>query len=139
MSHIDSPEYMALEWVAADPDVANRLYSNSKIVQRWALAVLFFVTNGESWYQSNDWLSFTDECTWFSKASGSICDSNGLLMTLDLQDNGLEGTLPPQISLLLKLRTLNLQNNRLEGNIPHELSLLSNSLSKFVDGFHLPT
>jgi hypothetical protein len=140
LSHIDSPEYMALEWVASDPDVANRLYSKSKIVQRWVLAVLFFVTNDDSsWYESDDWLRFTDECTWFSKASGSICNSDGFLMTLDLQDNGLEGTLPPQISVLSNLRTLNLQNNHLEGNIPHELSLLSNSLSKFVDGFHRPT
>jgi hypothetical protein len=127
---------MSLEWVASDPAVANGLYSDSKIVQRWVLAVLFFVTNDDSWYQSNDWLMFTDECTWFSKASGSICDSNGLLTTLDLQDNGLEGTLPPQISVLSSLQTLNLQDNRLDGNIPHELSLLSNSLSKCVlDGF----
>jgi hypothetical protein len=138
LSDIDSPEYMALEWVASDPAVANILYSDSKIVQRWVLAVLFFVTNVDSWYQSDDWLSFTDECTWFSKAAGSICDNNGLLMTLDLKDNGLEGTLPLQISLLPSLRTLNLQNNRLEGIIPQELSLLSNSLSKFVDGYHQP-
>jgi hypothetical protein len=139
LSHLDSPEYMALQWVAADPDVANVLYSNRKIVQRWALAVLFFVANGDSWYQSNNWLLFTDECTWFSKASGSICDSDGLLITLDLQDNGLVGTLPPQISLLLNLRTLNLQDNRLQGSIPMELSFLSNSLSKFLDGFYRPT
>jgi hypothetical protein len=52
------------------------------------------------------------------------CHSHGLLTTLDLQDNGLEGTLPPQISVLSNLRIFNLQDNRLDGNIPHELSSL---------------
>ncbi|KAH6790460.1 hypothetical protein C2S51_005466 [Perilla frutescens var. frutescens] len=43
------------------------------------------------------------------------------VMTLDLSDNNLTGTIPVQIALLSKLQTLNLSRNSLTGSIPQNI------------------
>jgi hypothetical protein len=107
-----SPQFQALVWLSLDPSF--NLYSEERAVQRWVLAVLAFSlapTTGASGRRLalSGWLTYTDECTWFSSTSGrSVCDTDGMYQIIDLQDMGLTGELPP------------------------ELSLLSNSLSKFV-------
>lgn len=107
LSNPNPPRSRALEWIALDPLVEDRTYSDSRIFQRWVLATFFYSTGGDSWYDSNGWVSYTDDCTWFSTRNGHrICDAKGNLEVLDLE------------------------HNNLSGSIPHELGILSNSLSK---------
>ena len=47
------------------------------------------------------------------------------LANLGLNDNHLQGTIPPELGNLTKLSSLNLANNRLSGSIPTELGRLN--------------
>ena len=60
------------------------------------------------------------------------------LLSLDLSDNSLYGSIPSQISNLSRLTHLDLGSNQLSGNIPFEIGMLV-SLDQGPDrfGFHL--
>jgi DNA-binding SARP family transcriptional activator len=86
-----------------------------------ALATLYNETGGADWKDSSGWLSDSTPCSWF----GVTCD-RGQVAELNLPDNNLSGTIPPEISLLTYLWVLELQYNQLSGSIPPELGSLSN-------------
>ncbi len=49
--------------------------------ERYALATLYFATNGKNWSQSTTFLSGRNECTW----EGVICDKNGSVRQIILR------------------------------------------------------
>jgi hypothetical protein len=110
ISEQNSPQYKAFEWVVSDPMVVNFSYTDTRIIQRWILAVWYYSTLGDNWIRSDNWLTYTNECDWFSTRKGGdhICDGDGNLQIIELE------------------------RNRLNGSIPRELGLLSNSLSKLL-------
>ena len=132
-----TPQAQAYEWLANDPSYWT--YKNETILQRWVLAVLFYSTGGPDWENENfpvtfglgktPWLSYTDECQWESTNKGSngrICDDNGEIFALHLQNIGLNGTIPTEIGLLTRLRLLFVDENvGLGGSIPTELGKLT--------------
>ncbi|MGK3760286.1 MAG: hypothetical protein ACI8RD_012603 [Bacillariaceae sp.] len=86
------------------------------LVQRYALMVLFFGTNGELW-NDEPWsdLVHVHECNFM----GVDCDGNkGQALNLDLQYRKLRGRLPDEVGLLTQLTSVNLMANNLEGSIP---------------------
>jgi hypothetical protein len=93
-----SPQFEALQWMAAD--VSQRPLPDDRILQRWVLAVLFYSTRGSGWAHSDDWLTAVSECFWFTTSEVDICDEEGRIISVELRDNGLEGTLPGELSLL---------------------------------------
>lgn len=106
---IDSPQYEAFEWVANDPDYMN--LSVQRIVQRWAMAVFYFSTNGESWDENatiqaeNAWLSDSHECHWYAASDEeNKCNDDEEIIEIHLSNTGLAGTIPPEIFLLESLR-----------------------------------
>lgn len=66
------PQYLAYEWIMADPHRQN--YSNRRIVQRFALAVVYHATGGPNyWSKNNDWLSYVHhECDWFGQSTPGL-------------------------------------------------------------------
>ena len=96
-----SPHFKALRWLAKE-DMVLEKYSNDKIIQRWVLAAFYFstISDEKSWSNSTGWLQYTDECSWYSRDSRGMCNSEGDVRILDLQHNGLVGTILPEISLL---------------------------------------
>jgi Leucine-rich repeat (LRR) protein len=90
--------------------------------QRKALVALFNSTHGESWKNTDGWLSDAGrigdpgtECDW----AGVQCDASKThVVGLSLSESGLKGVLPAAISNLRRLENLNLSFNRLEGEIP---------------------
>jgi hypothetical protein len=110
-----------------------------------ALVALYNSTNGAAWYRNAGWLDETSACTWDGVTCGhghvSWLDlpSNGLsgalptaawselpyLDGLDLSDNALQGTIPPELGTLDRLRFLWLSFNQLTGTIPGELGNLT--------------
>ena len=97
LSNPSSPQYNAAKWLSEEPSFVS--YSEGKTLQRYALATLYFATNGGQWTNSDGWLTERNECNWYTTTSDEIC-INGNLRILDLQSNNLQGRLPLELALL---------------------------------------
>ena len=109
-----SPQSRALTWIVVEQEQGRRrqvllrrsrrslagISSNSSILQRWVLATFFYSTNGDLWNRKDGWLSNGNECTWFSTQPSTVCNQDGFVQSIDLQNNNLGGTLPPELSIL---------------------------------------
>ncbi|XP_061347793.1 receptor-like protein EIX2 [Gastrolobium bilobum] len=76
---------------------------------------------------SNIYYSFVDSLELVTKGQGSYYRANLHFMTLiDLSNNDLSGTIPPQMFSLVGLHSLNLSDNKLIGSIPNEIGNMYN-------------
>ena len=111
-----SPQYKAAQSIVAEDveywqTIRNMdfLLDPSVTLQRFALAVLYYATDGNNWANNDQWLSPTKECTWF----GITCNAdNQQVIGLDFGDvgNNMRGTLPQEIVLLSGLEQLSATN-----------------------------
>lgn len=105
----DSPQGEAMQWVAADPNFGD--YTEDRLIQRYALAT--FANGLEAQVDVSgsqralaealpQWLDYDiNECDWFStEETDPVCNGFGLYERLVLTDQGLEGTIPMELSLL---------------------------------------
>ena len=90
-------------------------------------------TNGTNWADNSSWLSSQPIRTWH----GVTNDANGRVNGLYLWENGLSGTIPPELGNLSEIAWLILANNQLTGSIPPELGNLSNLTALFLGGNQL--
>ena len=126
-----TPQFLALDWIARE-GTANLPYSSSRFVQRYALAVIYFSTNGGNWIEcsaggacpfGSPWLGADDFCSW----GGIFCSDDVNISTINLgrsTGNGLVGTLPSELSQIRTLNGLQIENNKISGTIPSELALI---------------
>ncbi len=89
---------------------------------RAALTALYHATDGDEWYDNTNWLSDAPLDEWY----GLTTDEDGGVTRLHLEQNNLEGEIPPELGNLANLQTLNLGNNDLSGELPGELGRLTN-------------
>lgn len=95
-----TPQYDALNWLASNAKLDS--YSNNKKIQRYALATLYYGTNGKAWRVQFDWLNKDeDECG--CNSTTHACSGDDVVM-LSLWRNKLIGTIPVEVSLLSSLR-----------------------------------
>jgi Leucine-rich repeat (LRR) protein len=112
--------------------------SELEALERAALVALYNSTKGASWKVRTKWLSSTtSHCDWY----GVTCEGDPgsrKVVSLDLFNNNLVGTIPSELGDLLHLKILKLTTNKLSGTIPdsfsnftslEELYLNSNSLT----------
>lgn len=79
-----------------------------------ALVALYQSTGGPAWKNNSGWLANSQPCTWY----GINCQMvTGSMTHLMLDDNGLQGPLPPELGNL-SLNWLTLADNALEGPLP---------------------
>eukprot|EP00735_Rhodelphis_limneticus_P009520 TRINITY_DN2789_c0_g2::TRINITY_DN2789_c0_g2_i1::g.27606::m.27606 TRINITY_DN2789_c0_g2::TRINITY_DN2789_c0_g2_i1::g.27606 ORF type:complete len:596 (-),score=132.76,sp/C0LGQ5/GSO1_ARATH/30.11/3e-28,sp/C0LGQ5/GSO1_ARATH/28.72/2e-20,sp/C0LGQ5/GSO1_ARATH/28.48/3e-18,sp/C0LGQ5/GSO1_ARATH/26.23/1e-17,sp/C0LGQ5/GSO1_ARATH/26.06/2e-14,sp/C0LGQ5/GSO1_ARATH/34.10/5e-14,sp/C0LGQ5/GSO1_ARATH/24.45/2e-13,sp/C0LGQ5/GSO1_ARATH/24.01/6e-13,sp/C0LGQ5/GSO1_ARATH/23.84/6e-13,sp/C0LGQ5/GSO1_ARATH/29.10/4e-11,LRR_4/P len=84
-----------------------------------ALNALYMSTNGELWRNSSGWhTTTTPVCDWF----GVACDEAGNAISLTLNDNGLNGTLPEELAALQTLTKIDVRGNYLSGDVPQSLA-----------------
>jgi Leucine-rich repeat (LRR) protein len=120
-----SPQYKALEWAMMD-SVGG---STARFLQRYALATLYYSTNGastgtSSWLNASGWLSPDDECTWYG--TSCIGDSATSSLTgLQLTNNQLSGSIPNELSLLTTIKNFSLTGNALRATIPTAIGLMT--------------
>jgi hypothetical protein len=90
-----------------------------QIVDRFALATIFFANGGDSWTNSSGWLSNESICDgWY----GISCYfSSEKIEEIDLSSNNLQGEIPEVLTLLTDVRVLWLNDNALVGSIPGEI------------------
>ncbi|CAB9515253.1 LRR receptor-like serine threonine-protein kinase [Seminavis robusta] len=141
----NSPQSQALKWLvyqdqtiqiptdtlAAEGDIMNssQLYYSSnnetfhwKLVQRYALMVLAFSTNGATWRGIVPWEEMVDVDECHSHFQGIGCDEVlGKVNVVNLDYRKLGGKIPVEIGLLTDLTYLDLSRNHLEGHIPHSI------------------
>lgn len=90
----NSPQQRAMLWLLQNVNLES--YTNSKKIQRYALAVFYYSTNGDGWGENLWWMSDEDECMWYNKqvASGypsceisTSYDKSRTFSSLDLSFN----------------------------------------------------
>ena len=144
-----SPQSKAREWLQLDPNVAS--YTPYRKFQRFALATLYYSTNGLRWQNATNWMSYEQhECKWYSakqsvsgltegivsrrlqtanSTSGTaelpVCNALEEYEYLYLAADSLRGPLPAELSLLTSLKSIDVEDNKIQGTIPTELGTLS--------------
>mmetsp|Transcript_45461 Transcript_45461/g.110111 ORF Transcript_45461/g.110111 Transcript_45461/m.110111 type:complete len:665 (-) Transcript_45461:74-2068(-) len=116
-----SPQGQAREWLLFE-DNEKYAITRERVLQRYALATLYFGTGGkDSWLISN-WLN-GDECARGQEWQGLGCNDHGEVRTLLRDNRGLSGELPAEIGLLSALENLIIKNEaQLTGRIPDTLA-----------------
>jgi hypothetical protein len=99
LSLASSPQYQALQWLSWEYHL-NSTNSDTRVVQRWVMATIFYSLGGSQWTRSENWLGEVHECTWFSANPDNYCDQDGNVVGIDLTNNALIGTIPDEVSLL---------------------------------------
>jgi hypothetical protein len=111
-----TPQSMAFNWTVTN-NALLRPDSDEQIIQRYALATLFYSTHGDNWTENENWLDDGSECgRWETSSYYSddgdggvplVCTAANEVSELDLGYNNLQGRLPPEIGLLSKLGEYN--------------------------------
>jgi len=142
-----SPQGQAAQWII-DEDEFQVCPDDPKLIQRWALAVMYFSTEGDFWTMcfdgdelcsdgtddfGNPFISFlspVDECEWFGitcvAVNGRFC-----VERIIFEGNNLAGTIPTELGLLEELRVLGMEQGTTSGRIPSELGQLEKMI--FID------
>ncbi|KAG7371730.1 two component regulator [Nitzschia inconspicua] len=129
-----TPQGQATEWILNVDDLA--CPTDPKLIQRWALAVFYYSTEGDGWELCSDgnicdvppfegdsaFLSDVNECGW----AGIRCNTVGCVTDIKFERNGLAGTIPTELALLTALAYLEMEEGETTGTIPSELGSLSN-------------
>jgi hypothetical protein len=116
------PFTQAASWLT-NVDATN---AKEDVISRFALAVVFYTTNGTSWTNATNWLSSEYHCNWFGVSccdnmiGVAVCrpDSFGQIVELDLYKNNLVGPIPTSVVLLSSLHVMYLSKNGLTGSLP---------------------
>ena len=90
-------------------------------MERATLVALYNAAGGDAWMDNANWLSAAPIGEWY----GVAADADGQVARLELHDNNLIGTIPPELGRLSRLQELRLDGNSLTGIIPPELGRLS--------------
>lgn len=88
--------------------------------QQGALTKLYKATKGKSWTRKGNW----DTKNSLDKWEGVTCNNNGEVVSINLAENNLQGTLPDIFYAFPSLGRLQLQSNNLTGELPRSLSWL---------------
>lgn len=116
-----SPQYQA--YLFLHRTYGTELPPTQVLLQEYALATLYYATNGPEWTESSHWLNATSSiCSWFTKEPA--CNQHGRLVSLNLNENGLVGSIPPELGMLQDLQYLQLSLNHLTGTLPAALAKL---------------
>ena len=90
--------------------------------ERAALGAFYDATGGPGWDISTNWKTAAPLDEWH----GVETDADGRIIEMDINENGLRGTIPPELGKLTQLLNLSLGGNDLSGAIPAELGKLPN-------------
>ena len=106
-------------WLRRVPE-GYRTDCDAEEVERLALSGLHETTDGPSWTNGSAWGTRTPLDGWHG-----VVAEGGRVVELSLPDNGLAGSIPPDIVNLTALRKVNLGGNDLFGPLPATVAWLS--------------
>jgi hypothetical protein len=85
------------------------------------LALTTGMNQSLNWFQGNGDFSTDEYCSY----EGVSCDRDGFVLSVDLRAKGLNGTIPPDIGDLVRLRAIRLNDNELHGELPTRMLQMS--------------
>ena len=100
---------------------------------RDVLEAIYNATGGTNWSSNRNWLGNTPLAEWH----GVHVDGQGRVVGLNLSNNNLSGTIPPELGNLANVGWLELGYNNLSGTIPSELGNLASLNSLALGGNNL--
>lgn len=149
---VGTPQNSAYNWLLNE-DSAFLCPQSPNLIQRYVLAVHYFSTRGNRWFQCSAPTDLqdpelvaqaNDACTivatpgtrldnsyaWLTGVSecqwgGIACDDDGRVIRIDMENNGVGGRLPFELEQLYYLRFLLLEIGAIAGTIPTQLGRLS--------------
>jgi len=109
-----------------------------KLLDRYILAFMYFSLDGRNWNNRYNFMSEFDVCKWNDGTAslsnnGVRCDDDGIVTSIALFENKLEGELPLELYHLEKLSDLQLDTNLISGTISSHIRTLQN-LQRFWIG-----
>lgn len=135
-------QYQAAQWII-DRDPRQLCPDDPTLRRRYSLAVFYYATRGDRWLEcrapttsddddvctidplpnsgSESWLTEGTECQW----GGVVCDDEGRVRVIDMDRNGLSGTLASELQELTHLQFLLLEDGVISGSMPSELGRLT--------------
>jgi Leucine-rich repeat (LRR) protein len=116
-----SYDYEPLNWLIHRDPLQVGEDDAAKIIQRFAVASVYYDLVPGLPYQYRNWLNGTDECSW----TGITCDDGVNVTSLDFSSLDLNGTISENIGLLSSLVNINVSRNNIDGALPSTLGLLS--------------
>ena len=128
-----SPQAQALNWLAFQ-DTADDV---EDLRTRYSLATLYFSTHttGTSWKNDDHWLSTNPVCLWYGVECMKTQADVHLVKTVNLTANGLDGTIPEELSLLQHdCQVLDLSYNNIHGEIPSTIGKNMENLQRLYLG-----
>ncbi|KAI2491139.1 hypothetical protein MHU86_23425 [Fragilaria crotonensis] len=113
-----SSQTRAFKWLISNKGIES--FSAYVTLQLYALATLYYTTEGDNWTDSVNWLSDAPVCDWnSSQPVPTRCPKDvNILTAISLKNNELSGTLPLEIAHADQIRYLELPQNKLWGTIP---------------------
>jgi len=127
-------QHKAFSWLVYDDSYQTGQswrMSNKELVERYALAVVYFEGLGRTWNRQLNFLEPVSVCEWNNGLSSQDENAEGIYCSeetvtyIQLVENGLKGQLPKEINLLTNLNHLNLDGNMIYGTIPSLSKLTS--------------
>lgn len=109
------------EWLRSIPSHEGTGVACTPHPDREILRALYEATDGANWNDDSGWLTEAPLHEWH----GVSATADGRVVALDLYDNRLWGTLPPEVGSLSMLVSLDVRVNELTGSIPPELGNLA--------------
>lgn len=129
----------AYSWLLADPSLGN--YPDWRILQRYALAAVYFATGGAHWNNAANWLDNHQhhECQWYTLQNeiGHMADEwLDIAIANPCEEDPINSTTTPgEITFQTgQYKHLWLGLNNLKGKIPPELTLLSSMRTLSLHG-----
>ena len=110
------------KWLNAIPSHDGTASECPPLSDREALEALYDATGGPNWNNSRYWMTDAPLRRWHGVSVGA----QGRVIGLELRENNLTGSIPPELGSLANLQTLILADNSLSGPIPPELGNLAN-------------
>mmetsp|Transcript_57967 Transcript_57967/g.67653 ORF Transcript_57967/g.67653 Transcript_57967/m.67653 type:complete len:539 (-) Transcript_57967:534-2150(-) len=145
-----TPQYLAMDWIVNRDGANMTLREVDKIIERYALAVFYYSTQGENWERQYNFLSDLDVCEWkgydpFNDWSGvQNCNERGKVISIEFFFENITGTIPSELGSLTELVNLDFAVNNLYGTVPvslstietlSELELFRNDLTGSMENF----
>jgi hypothetical protein len=138
LSNEHSPQAKAMKWISEE-DTYKISSKDPNVLQRFAMAVVYYAMSTDDpmeaptpWKNQDNWLSGEGICAWYGVECSSSSDDNGPVISLNLTNNELRGTVPTELTALSQLHKLDLSSNEIDGTIPKPLFSMTSLLDLWL-------